>query len=156
MVSGNVVFNGKSIGSNLPALTASGTGTRMMWYPKKTAFRSGYVETNQWDDVNIGQNSVVFGHSGLASNDHTVIIGGKSNINRGESSVIIGGYNNEIKANSHYNVIVGGGTSSGGGNIIDGGEYSTIVGGQSNKVTGKYSTIIGGSGNTITGDYSVL
>ena len=155
VVSGNVVFNGKSIGSNLPALTASGTGTRMMWYPKKTAFRSGYVETNQWDDVNIGQNSVVFGHSGLASNDHTVIIGGKSNINRGESSVIIGGYNNEIKANSHYNVIVGGGTSSGGGNIIDGGEYSTIVGGQSNKVTGKYSTIIGGSGNTITGDYSV-
>ena len=154
VVSGNVVFNGKSIGSNLPNLTTKGTGTRMMWYPKKTAFRSGYVETTQWDDANIGQNSVVFGHSGLASEQHTVIIGGKSNINRGESSVIIGGYNNEIKLNSHYSVIVGGGTS-GGGNIIDGGQYSTIIGGQTNKVTGRYSSIIGGSGNTINGDYSV-
>jgi hypothetical protein len=155
VVSGNVVFNGKSIGSNLPNLTTAGTGTRMMWYPKKTAFRSGYVETTQWDDANIGQNSVAFGDSGLASEKHTVIIGGKSNINRGESSVIIGGYNNHIKLNSHYSVIVGGGTASGGGNIIDGGQYSTIIGGQTNKVTGKYSSIIGGAGNTITGDYSV-
>ncbi len=155
VVSGNVVFNGKSIGSNLPNLTTAGTGTRMMWYPKKTAFRSGYVDTTQWDDANIGQNSVVFGHSGLASEQHTVIIGGMSNINRGESSVIIGGYNNEIKLNSHYSVIVGGGTASGGGNTIDGGQYSTIIGGQTNKVTGKYSSIIGGSGNTINGDYSV-
>lgn len=155
VVSGNVVFNGKSIGRDLPSLTTAGTGTRMMWYPKKTAFRSGYVESNEWDDANIGQNSIVFGHSGLASDEHTVIIGGRSNINRGESSVIIGGYNNEIKSNSHFSVIVGGGTASGGGNVIDGGQYSTIIGGQTNVVTGKYSSIIGGSGNTINGDYSV-
>ena len=33
---------------------------------KKQPFGSGYVDSTQWDDENIGQNSVVFGHSGIA------------------------------------------------------------------------------------------
>ncbi|MEK9728182.1 MAG: hypothetical protein VW397_08790, partial [Candidatus Margulisiibacteriota bacterium] len=153
-VSGNVIFKGRSLGTNQTSLNVAGNGTRMFWYPKKTAFRAGYVDTNEWDDANIGVNSVVFGHSGKASGAHTTIIGGRNQINQGESSVIIGGYSNEIKSGSNYSVIIGGGSATGGGNLIDGGQYSTILGGQSNKITGDYSTILGGLNNTISGDYS--
>jgi len=38
-----------------------GPGERMMWYPRKAAFRAGLVLGAQWDDVNIGVNSTAFG-----------------------------------------------------------------------------------------------
>ena len=154
-VSGNVVFKGQSLAAGSPVLNASGNGTRLVWYPQKTAFRSGYVESNEWDDENIGPNSIVFGHSGKADASHTVIIGGQNNVNSAESAVIIGGYSNQINENSDFSTIIGGGSSSGGENIIDGGTYSTILGGQSNIMQGNYSTIMGGANNLISGDYSV-
>jgi hypothetical protein len=160
MTSGNVVFQGRSFSPHpLPDIAISGSGTRMMWYPKKTAFRLGYVDSNQWDDENIGQNSVVFGHSGLANSPHAVILGGKLNTVNGESSVIVGGQNNIIHSNVNYSTIIGGGGSGNSGNKIGDGsttsQYSTIVGGHSNTITGKYSTIIGGVHNHISGNYSM-
>ena len=154
-VSGNVVFKGQSLAAGSPVLNTSGNGTRLVWYPQKTAFRSGYVESDEWDDANIGINSVVFGHSGKADASNTTIIGGQNNINSGESAVIIGGYSNNIQSNSDFSVIIGGGSSTGGGNVIDGGTYSTILGGQSNTIEGNYSSILGGANNLITNDYSV-
>ena len=44
-----------------------GVGTRMHWYPKKAAFRAGYVNATQWDDVNIGTSSAAFGQDNTAS-----------------------------------------------------------------------------------------
>ena len=38
-----------------------GAGTRMMWYPKKAAFRAGKVDATQWSDANIGNDSVAMG-----------------------------------------------------------------------------------------------
>ena len=38
-------------------LTTAGSGTRMLWYPRKAAFRAGRVNGDQWDDGNIGNNS---------------------------------------------------------------------------------------------------
>lgn len=35
-------------------LPASGPGTRMMWYPGKSAFRAGKVNGDQWDAANVG------------------------------------------------------------------------------------------------------
>jgi len=153
-VSGNAVFSGKSWGENLPPLNVAGAGTRMLWHPKKNAFRAGYVTGDQWDDANIGVNSIVFGHSGKATAPDTTIIGGKENMNQGANSVILGGQNNHIENNSDFSVIVGGGGANN-GNRISGGNYSTILGGNNNTISSDYATILGGNNNTISGDYSV-
>ena len=42
---------------NIPA---SNIGTRMMWHPRKAAFRAGQVTAPLWDDVNIGAHSTAF------------------------------------------------------------------------------------------------
>ncbi|MBL6722597.1 MAG: hypothetical protein ISQ13_01155 [Candidatus Margulisbacteria bacterium] len=156
VVSGNVVFKGSSIIHSSNDLNIKGAGTRMMWVPKKAAFRSGYVEGTQWDYDTIGEHSVVFGNSGNASGDNTVIVGGINSTNSGDGSVVVGGINNHIDSSS-YSVIVGGGSAiAGEENQILNSTLSTIVGGKNNKITNAIqSTIIGGGDNTVNGNYSV-
>src|SRR2546428_8489714 len=43
------------------AIPATGTGTRMMWYPGKAAFRAGYVGGTEWEDANVGIYSTAMG-----------------------------------------------------------------------------------------------
>jgi hypothetical protein len=57
------------------AVAPSGVGTRMVWNPRKAAFRAGQVFTNQWDDANIGLSSVAMGHVCLASGFAATAIG---------------------------------------------------------------------------------
>ena len=45
----------------------SGAGTRMLWNPRKSAFRAGEVGGTEWDDFNLGQSSMAFGASTRAS-----------------------------------------------------------------------------------------
>ncbi|MFN3969361.1 tail fiber domain-containing protein [Flavobacterium sp.] len=45
------------------ALVPSGAGTRMVWNPRKAAFRVGTVSGTLWDDASIGNGSVAFGNS---------------------------------------------------------------------------------------------
>lgn len=55
-----------------------GAGTRMMWYPKKSAFRAGSLEAvaaTQWDDANIGNYSVAFGRNSEASGNDSFAAG---------------------------------------------------------------------------------
>jgi hypothetical protein len=63
---GNVLFMGewKSTPGPVPALNA---GTRMMWYPDKSAFRAGRVTSNQWNTENIGNYSTASGLNTTAS-----------------------------------------------------------------------------------------
>jgi hypothetical protein len=53
----------------------SGAGTRMIWYPKKAAFRSGTVTSTQWDDVNIGNYSFASGYNTRASGAYSTVFG---------------------------------------------------------------------------------
>lgn len=53
--------------STLFAPPASGSGTRMMWYPEKAAFRAGNVIGSQWDKDFVGNFSTAFGYSTTAS-----------------------------------------------------------------------------------------
>ena len=53
----------------------TGAGTRMFFNPKKVAFRSGGIDANQWDDSNIGYNSVALGYNTIASNDFSTAVG---------------------------------------------------------------------------------
>src|SRR2546428_11923930 len=43
------------------SIPATGTGTRMMWYPGKAAFRAGNVTGTQWDDATTGFGSFAVG-----------------------------------------------------------------------------------------------
>jgi hypothetical protein len=60
------------------ALPPGGAGTRMVWYPKKAAFRSGTVTSTQWDDVNIGNYSFASGYNTKASGDYSTVFGSTS------------------------------------------------------------------------------
>ena len=43
------------------SIPATGTGVRLMWYPRKSAFRAGAAFGNGWDDASIGTASVAMG-----------------------------------------------------------------------------------------------
>jgi hypothetical protein len=60
---------------NSGQLGATGAGTRLLWYPRKAAFRAGYVGSTQWDDANIGSYSTAMGHSTTASGSYSTALG---------------------------------------------------------------------------------
>jgi hypothetical protein len=45
---------------NVGTIPDAGPGVRMMWHPRKAAFRVGRVDADAWDDGNIGNESVAF------------------------------------------------------------------------------------------------
>ncbi|NHM06676.1 hypothetical protein G4D82_05545 [Flavobacterium sp. CYK-4] len=63
---------------NSGALAPSGIGTRMVWNPRKAAFRAGRVGSNEWDDANIGFESVAFGNQTTASGSYSSAFGWSS------------------------------------------------------------------------------
>ncbi len=73
-VKGNdgVLFEGTFGSGTIPK---EGAGTRMMWYPKKAAFRAGEVDGTQWDDSNIGDFSAAMGSGTTASGDYSTAMG---------------------------------------------------------------------------------
>lgn len=70
---GNFLVTGVLHGS--PLLTVLGIGTRMFFYPRKAAFRAGQVEAAQWNDDNIGLNSVAMGMNTNASGERSTAFG---------------------------------------------------------------------------------
>lgn len=93
-------YDGDFAGSGVPA---EGMGTRMMWYPRKGAFRAGAINGTQWDAANIGDYSVAIGENVRASASHAVAFGlrttaaqqssfaaGEDNTASGAASVALG------------------------------------------------------------------
>lgn len=71
---GNVVFTGIHAASpQLPPV--SGQGTRMMWYPDKSAFRAGYVDGAVWNAPHVGAYSVAMGNNPKASGHNSIALG---------------------------------------------------------------------------------
>lgn len=67
-------------GTENDSIPATGAGTRMMWYPAKTAFRVGEVgfssdKADAWDAESIGYHSVAFGRDTKASGDRSTAMG---------------------------------------------------------------------------------
>lgn len=112
VINGSVLFSGTT-----GTTPVSGEGTRFMWIPEKAAFRAGYVDGTQWDDVNIGNNSFSGGMatkaSGFASFAH-----GEQTMAYGDLSFAIGA------ANTAY----GGASYVGGTNSISSGDVSFSTG----------------------------
>ena len=68
-----------------------GAGTRMMWYPKKAAFRVGYVNDTKWDDANIGSISTAIGTNTTASGNISTAMGQRTTASGNTSTAM--GYN---------------------------------------------------------------
>jgi hypothetical protein len=125
------------------AIPATGAGTRMMWYPKKAAFVAGYVSTNLWTDVNIGNYSFATGNSSYSKGVGGVATGLSSFVTdscgiamgascqAGKYSVALG---NATLANN-------GGVALGRGAVANGIGSSAI--GYHNLASGNYSTSFG-------------
>jgi len=127
-----VVFTG-SIGDGV--IPTSGDGTRMMWYPRKTAFRAGHVNADQWDDANIGFFSIAFGIDTTASGDSSTAMG-RDTLASGESSTAMGEF---TIANGYRSTSMGNGTTAGGA-------YSTAMG--RNTSSPSYGETVIGTFNT--------
>ncbi len=89
------LFRGTYANGTIPA---TGAGTRMMWYPRKAAFRAGYANSTQWDDANIGTYSTAMGYGTTASDSYSTAMGvlttasGAASTALGLSTKAIGNY----------------------------------------------------------------
>lgn len=163
---GGILTDGPAASSS--ALPISGTGTRLMWYPAKGAFRAGYVAATEWDDANIGISSMTMGYGNTAAGQGATVWGGQNNSASNASSapqftapIITGGQNNTT--NSGSSQILGGSNNInnefnninqglgsriyGKANKINSGNYSIVGGGENNISSGN-------GGNTIAGGFN--
>ena len=56
-------------------LADPGDGPRLIWYPRRSAFRAGYTGGDRWDDVNVGNYSAAFGNNCQASGSYSLASG---------------------------------------------------------------------------------
>lgn len=131
-----------AVGSAGQTLTAAGAGKKLIWYPKKAAFRAGSVSGIQWDDASIGNYSVAMGQNTQATNTHSIAMG-RAAVASGSSAVAMG-YNQEASGN--YSVSMGYGNKAQGESSVAFGMYS--------ESRGHYAFTMG-VGNIATADDSV-
>ena len=149
-----------------PQLDDSGNAlhdSRMFFDKSKGAFRAGSVTFLEWDNVNIGVNSVAFGNANTASGVESTVGGGSNNIADTIAATVGGGSAN---TGSGMGSTIGGGsenTASGLGSAIGGGSEntgsgigSTIGGGSENTASGIGSNTGGGQRDTASADFSTV
>jgi hypothetical protein len=136
-------------------IPVSGAGTRMMFYPRKAAFRAGRVFGNQWDDANIGEDSTATGVNTRASGFYSVAMGNATTAS-GTASIALG---ESTSATANYATAIGSGnTASGVGSFVVG-QSSTasnpgaVSMGFNTTASGIHSTAIGHF-TTASGSYS--
>jgi hypothetical protein len=136
-------------------LTESGAGTKLIWYPKKSAFRAGTVTGTDWDDANIGNYTIGLGYNAKANGLNATAIGqdviasGVAAIASGYgseatsySSLALGYYSNATSdfataigyintANNHAATAIGYGNTASGEKSISIGYLSSASGSQS-------------------------
>jgi len=144
------VFTGTYGSGTIPA---TGAGARMMWYPKKGAFRAGYV-TGEWDDANIGEFSTAMGIGTTASGTYSTALGGATTAS-GEYSTAMGYRTTAIGGQSSTAMGWETTASSGGASVAMG--WQTTASGITSTAMGYQTTASGqnctamGSGTTASG-----
>ena len=111
-----------------------GAGSRLMFYPAKAAFRSGYVTGTQWDNINVGLYSVAMGNNTIASGFYSTAIG------------------NVTTANGNYSTAMGNNTVASGANSTAMG-INTIASNISSTAMGN-NTIASGTNSTAMGNFT--
>lgn len=120
----------------------SGAGTRMMWIPKKAAFRAGIVNDVQWDDASVGINSFATGGNTVASGNSSTAHGFAS-IASGDFSTAMGGATTASSS----------GAVSMGFNTFATGENSTAMG--ISTFAQAYASLVIGRFNIVSGNSSL-
>jgi hypothetical protein len=134
---GGVLFEGTS---GVGVIPTEGAGTRLMWYPKKAAFRVGRVTNDFWNDGSIGQYSVAMGLDSKATGTNCIAlssgeVSGLDSMAASQGAVV----------SSYY------GTGLSGGYLVYG-TYSTGLSGGGTAFS-DYSTGLSG-GEVMEGDHS--
>ncbi|MFZ1694577.1 MAG: hypothetical protein WAT74_15375 [Flavobacteriales bacterium] len=124
-----LVSSGGSIGSG--ALVPAGSGTRLVWNPRKGAFRAGFASPTSWDDANVGTHSFATGFGTRASGIQSAAFGSAS-IASGNNSFALG-----ISSTAS-----GGGSFATGSNTVASNDITTALG-FNTVASGLYSTSIG-------------
>ncbi|HUM46793.1 MAG TPA: tail fiber domain-containing protein, partial [Chitinophagales bacterium] len=165
---GNLLVTG-TVGSS-PAISVSGSGTRMFFDPNKAAFRAGNVGGSNWDHANIGNYSSALGRNVTASGENSIALGLGATAS-GQNSVAIGNSLNASGNNSFctgfsafslgaYSIAMGYGADAEGDHSIAIGNSNTALGnnsvgiGNQNGVTNESAVAIGTS-NVVLADNAV-
>ena len=117
-----------------------GDGIRMMWYPKKAAFRAGMAVGNRWDDANIGFYSFATGLQTQASGEGSTAMGLENTTASGVGSTAMG---DGTTASGNYSTAMGQNTTASG-------DYSTAMGNSVSTNGYEGSFIIGDSNPEVT------
>jgi hypothetical protein len=129
-----------NIGGSPGNTPVTGAGVRMMWYADKAAFRSGRVQSNQWNADSIGYYSVASGFDVKATNIFSAAFG-NSTIASGFASSALGSF---TRASGNNSMAVGEGTLANGyGSLVAGMFNDPIVGAQTSVTSTTPLFIIG-------------
>ncbi len=111
---------------------------RMFFDKSKRAFRVGYVNSDHWDDINLGSGSIVLGTNSKATGIQSVTLG-SNNLASGSTSVAIG--NGAVASETSSTAIGLGTTASGERSFATG--FNTLASGNSSTAMGGGSQAIG-------------
>ena len=140
--------------SNVGSIPETGAGTRMMWYPKKDAFRAGRVGGTEWDDANVGDGSIAAGVDTKASGNNSVAMGSFTTAS-GTTSTAMGAATTasgvEAVALGDTTIASGTGSTAMGLTTTASGDFSTAMG-NGTTAGGKSSTAMGHS--TVASGYA--
>jgi len=140
-------------------LDISGAGTRLIWYPKKAAFRAGRVSDDRWDEVNIGTDTISMGYNSKATGEYAVALGmyayatGRKSLAfeeataSGISSIAIG---DECEASGSRAITFGGSDNTASG------IQSMTINGTNNDASGISATIINAENSIAEANYSTI
>jgi trimeric autotransporter adhesin len=126
---GGFVALGRHYEGTIPA---TGHGTRLMWYPRRGAFRAGYVDGAQWNDASIGNYSTAFGWGTVASGAFASVAMGWGTRATGSTSTAMGG---STTASGYGSTAMGQATTASG-------QFSIAMG-RDTRASGNYSTAMG-------------
>ena len=115
----------------LGTLPDLGAGSRLMFYPAKSAFRAGNVSGTQWDNSNTGIFSVAIGNNATASGGSSTAFGASTTANGANSTAMgintfAGG--NSATAMGNGSTAVGTNATAMGNNTTASGNSSTAIG----------------------------
>jgi hypothetical protein len=169
---GNSTSKGLLVTGELSVTSATvpslGFGSRLMFFPAKAAFRAGFAQGTDWDNVNVGKYSAAIGYSPVASGEYSLAFGRSSVASEfyavalgdnaratGFGAVAIGRFNG---ASGSYALALGEATHASGFNSTSLGYFTRASGrnslsaGNSNIAKGFASTVIGTYNDTLLAD----
>lgn len=139
-----------TINTSVSTIPDLGAGSRMMFYPGRSAFRAGYISSGgtQWNNTNVGFSSAAFGRNTLASGDWSFATG----YNTTAAGTVSHATGYETTANGNYSMAMNAFTHANG-------TYSTAIGLQTTaaghaSASMGYNTITNGYSSTVVGMYN--